>query len=93
MNTNYFECSCHSDEHRLVFRFDMEDDCFPCCAYVFLGDNPWRKRIWYGLKYIFGYKCKYGHFDEFVLDPKDAGKMIEMLEKIKEKTGNEEIQD
>jgi hypothetical protein len=42
------------------------------------------KRIWNAIKYIFGYKCKYGHFDEFIFDKTDVKKLkkiIEYLEK------------
>jgi hypothetical protein len=42
------------------------------------------KRIWNAIKYIFGYKCKYGQFDEFIFDKTDVKKLkkiIEYLEK------------
>jgi hypothetical protein len=79
----YFECRCHSPEHLLRLWFDDEDD-FPCVYLsVFLDNAPWHRRLWLGLKYILGYKCRYGHFDEFLLRPEDADRMIEMLEALK----------
>lgn len=58
----FIECECHSDEHTLRFTIDAED----CTIYtsVFLNHwRPWYTRIWIAIKYIFGYKCRYGHFD------------------------------
>jgi hypothetical protein len=83
METHYFECHCHSPEHTLSFHF-FEDEPKMLSAYIFLSPDSFFKRIWNAIKYIFGYKCKYGHFDEFILNPKDAEKLINLLQKIKE---------
>ena len=32
----------------------------------------WYKRLWMGIKYIFGYKCCYGNFEVMILSPKHA---------------------
>jgi hypothetical protein len=37
----------------------------------------------YGIKYIFGYKCRYGAFDEFIVNPKDADKIQEIVYYLK----------
>lgn len=79
----YFECQCSSLEHTLRFWFD-DDESFPCVyASVFLDEAPWHRRLWMGLKYIFGYKSRYGHFGEFMLRPEDADRLIAVLEKLK----------
>lgn len=36
--------------------------------------NIW-KRMWMAIKYIFGYKSMYWHFDEFVFKKSDADKL------------------
>lgn len=83
MNEEYFECACHSPEHLLQFKF-FDDDPKMVCAYVFLRPEPFYKRIWLGIKYIFGYSSKYGYFDEFILRNEDADKFIELINKLKE---------
>jgi hypothetical protein len=83
MNEEYFECACHSPEHLLQFKF-FEDDPKMICAYVFLRPEPFYKRIWNGLKYIFGYTSKYGYFDEFILRNEDADRFIKLINKLKE---------
>lgn len=35
------------------------------------------------IKYIFGYKCCYGHFDEFVFKSSDADKLQKVVNFIK----------
>jgi hypothetical protein len=79
----YFECSCHSPEHTLRFWFDDDEDYPFVYASVFLGSVPWRRRVWLGIRYIFGYKCRYGHFDEFLLRPEDADRLIAVAEALK----------
>lgn len=79
----YFECRCHSPEH--VLRLWLEEDPGDPCIYVsvFLASEPWHRRLWIGLKYVLGYKCRYGHFDEFIIDPKDTDRMIALFERLK----------
>jgi len=83
MKKEYFECTCDSDEHRLVFQIDDTEDDWPpeVWAGAFLHTyKGFFKRIWVAIKYVFGYKCKYGHFDCFTLKPEDAPRFKQMLE-------------
>jgi hypothetical protein len=48
-----------------------------------LNKKPFWKRLMYGIKYIFGYKCRYGAFDEFIVNPKDADKIQEIVYYLK----------
>ncbi len=76
--TEYFECDCNSPEHTLVFTLDREDN--EIYTSVFLNQyRPWWHRIWIATKYVFGYKCIYGHFEEFIMDPKNAWTLSLML--------------
>jgi hypothetical protein len=67
-------CACYSPEHALKLSYFEDDNYADSEAYisVFLREYPFWKRLWRGIKYIFGYKCKYGHFDEFVFDKDNA---------------------
>ena len=40
--------------------------------YTHLAAQGFWRRLVTGLRYIFGYKCKYGHFDEVVIGPETA---------------------
>ena len=52
-------------------------------AHVFLRPDPLPKRIWNAIKYVFGYKCRYGHFDEFILQRADVTRLITLLQEYK----------
>ena len=76
--SHYFECKCGSDEHTLRFTLDKNDK--EIYTSVFL--NQYRnvfKRIFVAIKYIFGYKCKYGHWDCWLMRDEDAQNLLKML--------------
>lgn len=80
--TEFFECACHSDEHTLRFILSFDDDD-PCIyTSVFLRERQWWKRIWPAVKYVFGYKCRFGHWDCFELKPEDAQRLMWMAERL-----------
>ena len=82
-NSHFFECVCHSDEHILRFMYDKDDNQF----YTTIFLNQYRnifKRIWIAIKYIFGYKCKYGHWDQWILKYEEVDRMKKLLDKIHE---------
>ena len=67
-------CECHSTEHQMVVYYE-EDDRHPMVfIHIHLNKQPFWKRLIYGIKYIFGRKCRYGAFDEMILNPEDAPK-------------------
>jgi len=77
-----FICECHSTNHQLVFMYDDDDNRTYVHVYLTTWKNPFR-RIWVALKYIFGYKSRYGAWDEFILNPKDVVRLKEHLDKLK----------
>ena len=78
----YFECCCRSPEH--VMHFVLYGPSEPeICVYTFLQPDSVLKRIWNAIKYVFGYKCRYGHFDEFLMSPKDVDRVIELGQAFK----------
>lgn len=46
---------------------------------TFLSANPFLTRVKNAIRYIFGYKCLYGHFDETIIDVREAKKLVEFL--------------
>ena len=80
MERHYLECACSSNEHTL--RFDIDNDPKDPAIYVstFLGDHSFLRRMWNGIKYIFGYKCRYGHFEETVLGTNQVRELKEICD-------------
>jgi len=67
----YIPCSCSDAEHGLRFMIDP-NDIFPLYCSVFLAEHRgWRgffRRCWLAIRYVFGYKCNYGHFSETLFE-------------------------
>ncbi len=94
-----FICDCYSTEHQVVVHYMIEKEekkdplnperiTFPerheldFEIHLNTSKSFW-ERLWGGLKYAFGYKSKYGNWDNFMFRPEDADKFIEYLNKLK----------
>lgn len=77
-----FVCDCHSLEHQFAFWYDEEDKSLYFEPHLYQGGN-WLQRFWGRIKYLFGGKSRFGAYDEVIINPDDASKLIEYLEKIK----------
>lgn len=84
--TEFFECVCTTDEHTIKFKLDTYGpDNIELYTSVFLSQyHGFLGRLWIAIKYLFGYKCKYGHWDCTMLKLKDADRLIELLQQYKE---------
>ena len=78
-------CECHSTDHQIILSYsedvDKEGKTYPMCyAHVHLRKHRFFGRVIHGIKYIFGYQCRYGAFDEFIFNPEDAPKLQELVD-------------
>ena len=63
--THHVICECHSPDHILQFSHmeDMDGDQI-CWTQVQLHQyHSFWQRVVIAVKYIFGYQCRYGHWD------------------------------
>jgi len=78
MTSAFIECECHSDEHVLRYTIDAEDRVI--YTSVFLKHwQSWYVRVWIAIKYVFGYKCKYGHFDCTLMGPDQVRQLRKVI--------------
>jgi hypothetical protein len=79
----HFNCECHHPEHAFSLTFDKEEgDLY---LNIFLSPRiKWYKRIIPAIKYILGYKSKFGHFDEVQIDPHKRAQLFEIVNKFKQ---------
>lgn len=83
-------CECNSDEHQIIIHYNEEEfengqRYNVCYAHIHLTTyKSFWKRLIYGIKYVFGYKSKYGAWDEFMFNPEDANKLQELVNYLKE---------
>ena len=78
MKDEFFICQCYSDEHILHFILDEKTGEIYTSVYLHQYYNI-LKRIWLAIKYIFGYKCMYGAWDNFMMKPVDYNRFKELL--------------
>lgn len=74
-------CKCESVEHQIIFSYFPEDED-ERVVYMSVHLSPmygFFKRIWVALKYIFGYRSMYGHFDDIIIGQKDSHKLVKIL--------------
>lgn len=79
----YLECDCGHTDHLVKFCY-FNDERDAVYIHVQLPkEQQWYKRIWLGLRYIFGYQCKYGHWGESVLDLKKIDELHAFLHEFR----------
>lgn len=78
MKEHKLTCTCGTVEHSWFFCMDRGDHD-ELYMTTFLATRPFFWRVKNAIKYIFGYKCLYGHFDETIIDVKEAKKLVEFF--------------
>ena len=74
-------CSCHNSEHQIRFIYNPEDNYV--YSEVHLRKISFWRRIIYATKYVFGYKCKYGCFDEFIFTREHISALQKTIDTLK----------
>ena len=76
-------CDCGSAEHQIIIHKDKDfSEGYReviLCPHLITYRNIF-KRVLVAFKYIFGYKCRYGQWDEFILKPEHANQLRELSE-------------
>lgn len=86
-------CDCQSTDHQILLMYSEDEystgETFPTCyAHIHLNRRPFWERVKYGIKYIFGYKCRFGAFDEFLFNPDDVEKLEKLVKYLKNETND-----
>jgi hypothetical protein len=91
--THHVICECHSPDHVLQFSHaeGMDEDQI-CWTQVQLHQyrSIWQRLV-VAVKYVFGYKCRYGHWDCTLIDLKQGKALRDYLNRAieaKEAYGN-----
>jgi len=72
-------CECHSLEHQVSFWYEQDDGTLYVETHLVTHRNFF-KRLWVGLKYAFGYKSRFGEWDEILLDPNSQKELYQWLQ-------------
>lgn len=76
-----FICQCNNIEHQLVLSYEPNWNTVFVSVHL-VPDSFW-KRIIHGIKYIFGHRCRFGDFDEFIFKKEDVDRLQKIISQIK----------
>lgn len=81
-NRYYAECACDSSEHLVRFTYDLDDPQDEAIVIMEpqLSNGSFFWRLRRAVRYLFGYKCKYGQWDETLLDPWQVKELRDYLD-------------
>jgi len=83
MERKYFECTCSTIEHMLVFEYDWEDK--ELYASIYLEKAPFLTRLINAAKYVCGIHVPFGHFGSWILKPRDKQNLINFINMCRDK--------
>lgn len=79
----FFTCICSSEEHMVSFKYYIEKDGTidedGMYISIHLSPHTFWGRVKHAVKYIFGYRCRYGDWEEIVFKRQDAERLRDML--------------
>ncbi len=82
----FVRCICGSLDHQLVMSWDpSEDEPQWQMLYIeiyLVSYQSFFQRLWRAVRYVFGYKCRYGNWDEMLVSPAKAVEMRQLLDKF-----------
>lgn len=84
MKQEFLICECSNVEHQIEFKYFEEADIKEVYMSIHLSQSHgfW-SRLKYAIKYLFGYKSRYGAFDEFIFRREDADKLQSIVDFLK----------
>ena len=68
MKRTLYTCRCGSLEHMFVVSADDQD----LFLEIHLAPAPFFERVLHAIRHVFGYRSKWGDFDEVLLEPEQA---------------------
>lgn len=92
METSFIECACHTSEHLIKVVYDPEDNEM----FVEVHLHTWKsifRRMWVAIKYVFGYKTRFGQWDELIVQPKDYKRLADIFNRAHVEHFKREIDD
>ncbi len=78
----FLVCECGDVSHQLeIQKMDSGDMILT----VHLAPLTFWKRVWNGIKYIFGHRSRYGDFEEFILGYWHSQALQEVVDELKKR--------
>lgn len=75
-------CECNHSEHQMIFKTlgsDKDEGLDEVYISIHLSKKKFFKRLWIGIRYIFGYQSRYGMFDEIITTKEKLKQIVNEL--------------
>ena len=79
-NRELMVCECNSLEHIVIFQAiegDVDEEVY---LHVHLSQRSFLQRLLCGIRYIFGYRSRFGDFDEIILNRTKLKELLKSLD-------------
>ena len=92
----YFDCDCGDSAHHFtitqVSNYDktFDDECV-YISYYMNQYRTWYQRLWLAIKYVFGYKSRFGDWDSITLDKEKVLRLRNFCDKALENIENRTV--
>lgn len=85
MKKEVLDCACHSIDHAYIITFD-KDFGNENIVYIepHLTDGGFWHRLKYAIKYLFGWKSRYGCFDEIIITKSNYQPLKDIINHIEQ---------
>lgn len=81
-----FICECSDVRHQIIMSYYGDEEFREVfCSIHLIPERNLLKRIRNAVMYIFGYRCAYGDFEEFIFNPEDADRLQTVVDYLREK--------
>ena len=77
-------CECASSEHQMIIRYFEDDNDSTVYVDIHLVKRNFWNRLKYAIKYVFGYKSKYGDWDEIIMGPEHIKSLESVVKYLKD---------
>ena len=77
---HFFSCQCSDFGHTIRFNFDPKDGELYLDVYLYNWE-PWYKRVWAAVLYVFKKHKPYGHYDCTLLKSEDFARLHSLLDR------------
>ena len=74
----HVRCDCYDPEHMLILSKNKEDNEVDVLIHLVSYENVF-KRILTAIRYVLGYRCRYGHWDSLILNKESCEKIAKFL--------------
>lgn len=87
MKTDIILCACGSSEHQILIHHDpgVDDPAEVYLSIHLANSKSFWKRLTVGIKYIFGHRSRFGHWDEIILTEDHLPQLRKVVNTLKQK--------